>query len=225
MVKINIHRNWSYHVCCMVVSAIVLFKWGFWHAAFLVGATVFIITVHELSHAAAARIVGMKVQRVRVYPGYGYTQLATTEDDWKKPRWLAIVVAGPVSGWFTTYAVYAATLHLGLPVGLTGVLHLLFLAVSADTLVNLLPIGNLDGGHLAETLKVLFWGERQYRITDDTNSNIQPQHVSDLPAAGACCSHKSFRGEYHEPFHQDNNSRRTYGWHCSCCRPAKRKAA
>ena len=183
MVEINIHRNWSYHVCCLIVSALALFNRGFWYAAFLLGASTLVTMVHELSHAMVARIVSFKVKKIRVWPWHGYTEMDRNDGEHENARWLAIVFAGPVGGWVATFAIYTITLYFELPLGLTGALHLLYLAVSADTVINLLPLYNFDGRQMADTLKVILADTKMHSKADDTQSDIPPQPASSLPTA------------------------------------------
>jgi Zn-dependent protease len=120
-----------------------LFTQGFSAAAFavLLGAAVFgSVLLHEMGHAAMARVFGIQTRSITLYPFGG---LATLDREPETPKGEALVaIAGPAVN-FVLVVVAIPLVLLGLPgAGL-------FLAVNLGLgLFNLLPAFPMDGGRI-----------------------------------------------------------------------------
>ncbi len=115
--------------------------WG-WKFALLF---VLLILVHELGHAAAARMYGMPVSLPFFIPGFG--AFVTTTGPSTPVQSAYVSLAGPLVGGLASFACYTYGVvtgdHLWLAAAYTGFLLNLF---------NLFPVGFLDGGKIAAAI-------------------------------------------------------------------------
>ncbi|MCB9745689.1 MAG: hypothetical protein H6740_24155 [Alphaproteobacteria bacterium] len=111
---------------------------------------------HELGHALAARSLGLQGVEI-VLTSFG--GLTRHPDPASPARRLAIALAGPAAGIALGYAslllAVIASAFLGAVPLVTRALWALIFINLAWSLVNLLPVGPLDGGVLREELKRL----------------------------------------------------------------------
>ncbi len=116
------------------------------------------VLVHELSHAIAARRLGIGVRSVRLFVFGGYSEL---EGEPSRPRdELLVAAAGPAAS--VVFAIVLAALAVVVPDAVTGagdVLRLLAVVNLAVAGFNLLPGLPLDGGRV---LRGVLW-----RVTGD----------------------------------------------------------
>jgi Zn-dependent protease len=121
---------------------------SFWYLRGLQSALIIsmVIILHELGHASAMRIVGMRVKRIYLIPFVGGVAVAKTP--YRTDFQLGFVcLMGPGFSLIPTFAFLAAYLVFGGDV--------LFQAAMASAVVNalnLLPILPLDGGHVLQTI-------------------------------------------------------------------------
>jgi Zn-dependent protease len=121
---------------------------SFWYLLGLQAALIvsMVIILHELGHAAAMRIVGMKVKHIYLTPFVG--GLAVARTPYRTDFQVGFVcLMGPGFSLIPTFAFLAAYLVLG------G--ELLFQAAMTSAMlnaINLLPILPLDGGWVLQTI-------------------------------------------------------------------------
>lgn len=153
-------RDWSYHVCCMIVAGIALACGCFLAAVVCVVGSTVVILIHELAHAAVARLVGIRIKRIRVWPWHGYTELDATDEECLTLRFAAVAVAGPLAGLVAAAIAHVAATQLALPGVLADSLRLLSLALCGDTVINLLPVWRFDGKFAANALAAVWQAAR-----------------------------------------------------------------
>ena len=119
--------------------------WGWW---FAVG-FVLLILVHELGHYIEARRLGLDPQLPVFIPFLGaYVALRNVRfDPWVNAR---VSLAGPVAGGLGAGACLAAAVAVD-----SDLLRALAYAGFLLNLINLAPIGILDGGHVLRSWRVL----------------------------------------------------------------------
>jgi len=123
----------------------------------------FSVLIHEYGHALTAVAFGQKA-RIELVGMGGLTQRTGPKIAlWKE---FAIVFCGPLAGFMLFLGAYALRLRLG---GETNTLFLYALDVTTWvnlfwTIVNLLPIQPLDGGHLLRILLEGIFGFRGIKI-------------------------------------------------------------
>jgi Zn-dependent protease len=119
--------------------------WGWW---FAIG-VVLLILVHELGHYVEARRLGLDPQLPVFIPFLGaYVALRNVRfDPWVNAR---VSLAGPVAGGIGAGACLAAAVAVD-----SDLLRALAYAGFLLNLINLAPIGILDGGHVLRSWRVL----------------------------------------------------------------------
>lgn len=118
------------------------------------------VLVHELGHGVAYRVFGVRSNiRLHFLGGATYPTIVLPLARWKQ---VIVSLAGPFAGLALAIAAYVLlqTVHIAHP-GFHKVAMMLFYANLGWTILNLLPVLPLDGGHVVEhTL-----GPKRYRIT------------------------------------------------------------
>jgi Zn-dependent protease len=119
-----------------------------WGWSFAIG-VVLLILVHELGHYLEARRLGLDPQLPVFIPFLGaYVALRNTRfDPWVNAR---VSLAGPVAGGIGAAACLAAAVALD-----SDLLRALAYVGFLLNLINLAPIGILDGGHVLRSWRVL----------------------------------------------------------------------
>ena len=119
--------------------------WGWW---FAVG-FVLLILVHELGHYIEAKREGLDPQLPVFIPFIGaYVALRNMRfDPWLSAR---VSLAGPIAGGLASAGCLAAGVSLD-----SDLLRALAYAGFLLNLINLVPIGILDGGHVLQAWRVL----------------------------------------------------------------------
>jgi Zn-dependent protease len=119
-----------------------------WGWSFAVG-VVLLILVHELGHYVEARRLGLDPQLPVFIPFLGaYVALRNARfDPWVNAR---VSLAGPVAGGVGAAACLAAAVTVD-----SDLLRALAYAGFLLNLINLMPIGILDGGHVLRSWRVL----------------------------------------------------------------------
>ena len=119
-----------------------------WGWSFAVGVVV-LIAVHELGHYVEARRAGLDPQLPVFIPFLGaYVALRNARfDPWVNAR---VSLAGPIAGGLGALACLAAAETLD-----SDLLRALAYAGFLLNLINLVPIGILDGGHVLRSWRVL----------------------------------------------------------------------
>ena len=119
-----------------------------WGWSFAVG-VVLLIAVHELGHYVEARRAGLDPQLPVFIPFLGaYVALRNARfDPWVNAR---VSLAGPIAGGLAALACLATAVSLD-----SDLMRALAYAGFLLNLLNLLPIGILDGGHVLRSWRVL----------------------------------------------------------------------
>jgi Zn-dependent protease len=119
-----------------------------WGWSFAVG-VVLLIAVHELGHYVEARRAGLDPQLPVFIPFLGaYVALRNARfDPWVNAR---VSLAGPIAGGLGALACLATAVSLD-----SDLMRALAYAGFLLNLLNLLPIGILDGGHVLRSWRVL----------------------------------------------------------------------
>jgi hypothetical protein len=116
----------------------------------LVAAAWWIAAVHELGHAAAALVAGMRVPKCWATPGFGRTTVVHGN---RTAAFGAVAVMGPLAGLGAALGVhaFATSATFGPGLGAAGVrwLGLLAWLGMVESVVNLLPLHPRLDGHVA----------------------------------------------------------------------------
>ncbi len=175
------HRHLSYYVGAMIATGMALLTCGKMEGACcLIGSTL-IVLFHEFGHIATARLMGEKVTEFQVRPWGGYCNFAPYEGKYELPKFLVVCVMGPLIGWLVALTIYVGIPKTILAPELIEVLNLWFMAITLDTLVNLLPVWRFDGKHALNTAKEILKNYRNTRLEYKRKSHRpQPEHISTI---------------------------------------------
>lgn len=149
----------------LLVLLISLFNGNFVPLHVFLWATVVVISVlfHELGHALSAQAFGLRASIKLV----GFGGLTTRHGPSLKPwREFILVLNGPLASMLLAGLAWLAYQSFGnfLPEALRYLLHIMVYANIFWTLLNLLPIQPLDGGHLLRIVLVALFGVRGIKI-------------------------------------------------------------
>ena len=112
-----------------------------------------VVTLHELGHALAAKLLGIRVKRISIT---GIGGLAEVSDFLDSRRELLVTLAGPFVNVLVAIVIWPAAQSAGTE-SLLGELWMLNLVV---LLFNLIPLYPMDGGRIFRVLLGLIFGER-----------------------------------------------------------------
>lgn len=125
-----------------------------WHLAPLLALTLSLsLAVHEYSHALAMKLLKIPVKAVLFIPFLGAVAIGGGNRLWTKKEESIIALAGPIGGFLTLIPVYLLAYFTGNNLFFVAMYYITFI-----NLLNLLPIGILDGGRVANSiLKSLYY--------------------------------------------------------------------
>src|SRR5258706_3720705 len=163
----GIEIRFHYSVLFILIIAYSFFRpanlaWSF--LAFLSITGFFLsILLHELSHAFAARLLGIEVKNIVIWLLGGFTNLVRSPE---KPLYrLAIDAAGPImtlllGGLFSlSYYYMANNLSSFWMFAYSRIVFLLALLNASIFILNILPVYPLDGGRILHSLSELLFGQ------------------------------------------------------------------
>ena len=123
--------------------------WLIWGWRFAAGVVV-LIFIHEMGHYLEAARERLSPQWPVFVPFLGAYVKHTRGNPWQTTR---VAIAGPIVGGLGALAFYVAAVATG-----SNLLYALAFAGFFLNLINLLPIGPLDGGHVWRSTRWLWYG-------------------------------------------------------------------